>query len=165
MATRGKTSRPRYIPRDREKGTPRPRGVTRATTRSPFPTRARNVRADQRGAAQRLRPPIRDGGIAPDDIVTGAIYCANCGKLRPPVPRSVLARACIIWESRWKIVRTARRPRFVFRRPDARLRGRGRRFTPNALLNICDPRVFDLSISRDARRDELFVIRSINKFD
>lgn len=64
------------------------------------------------------RPARRDGyvrGTVPDDIVTGAIYCANCGTLRPPASRArARARACIIWESRWKIVRTARRPRFVF---------------------------------------------------
>lgn len=80
---------------------------------------SRHVRAmcGQTGVA---RPrPIRDGGTVPDDIVTGAIYCANCGTLRP------LARACIIWESRWKIVRTARRPRsFSIGRARARLRGR-----------------------------------------
>lgn len=36
---------PRYIPRDREKDTPRPCEVTRATTRLSFPTRVRNVQS------------------------------------------------------------------------------------------------------------------------
>lgn len=44
----GRMFQPRYIPRDREKGTPRRCEVTRATTRPPFPTRARNVRAEER---------------------------------------------------------------------------------------------------------------------
>lgn len=35
-----------------------------------------------------------------DDIVTGAVYCVNCGTLKSPA-----RRACIIRESRWKIVR------------------------------------------------------------
>lgn len=110
---RGRTFRPRYIPRDREKGTPRPRGVTRATTRSPFPTRARNV---YRGGGDRLRSADtrrRNGAARWHRHRCGLLRKLRHAEIARPAtsPAVSLARTCIIRESRWKIVRAARQPR------------------------------------------------------
>jgi len=129
---------PRCIPRDREKGTPRPRGVTRATTRSPFPIR--NAHDDGGGY-----PALHDAIL--DDTVSGAVSVAQTAARCEP-----RSRACIIRESRWKIVRGQPSPPHPdprFSSVDARAEAwKGERCTVSRF--VFDARPYDASSWRAA---------------
>lgn len=103
---RGEENVPRYIPRDREKGTPRPCGHARdhAFTLPDTCTQCARARVGTKAAATttarrdvaavfRATPVFDDIAVAGD----GAVYCANCGALGPPAVAARARAACIIY--------------------------------------------------------------------